>query len=290
MKRYIQYEPFNIYTFEASEWPHPVHNHSYFEIIFIRSGRGNHCINDNSFHYSAGDVFLLGPEDYHYFEIAELTEFCYIRFTEVFLEDHTQPKSPNWIRTVESLLNSPYQSCGSLVADRQEKTLLEHLLTVLIHEYTHREEGSYDLIMNGIMKAILGILARNGVREDLVKRKDIKSAKLIEDIVLYVRQHIREPEQLRIEHLVGRFNYSASYLSALFKTQTGESLQQYILKYKLKLIENRLLYSSLSVSQITYEFGFTDGSHLNKLFKKYYGMTPNEFRHSLSGKDEKSVG
>jgi AraC family transcriptional regulator, L-rhamnose operon regulatory protein RhaS len=283
MKRYLQYEPFNIYVFDAVEWLHPVHNHSYFEIIFIREGCGRHCINDNIFNYSAGDVFLLGPEDYHYFEIKEHTHFCYIRFTEVFLEDHTLPKSPNWIRTVESLLNSPYQSNGSVVSDSQEKELLEHLLTVLIYEYTHREEGSYELVTNGIMKAILGILARNRVRQDLVKRTEVKNSKLIEDIVLYIRQHIRQPEQLRIEQLVTRFNYSPSYLSVLFKEQTGESLQQYILKYKLKLIENRLLYSSLSVSQITHEFGFTDGSHLNKLFRKYYGKTPNEFRNATIG-------
>lgn len=281
MKRYIQYEPFNIYVFEASEWQHPVHNHSYFEIIFIRDGRGQHCINDNIFPYAAGDVFLLGPDDYHYFDIQEHTHFCYIRFTEVFLEDHSQPKSPNWIRTVESLLHSPYQATGSVVADNQQKILLEHLLTVLIHEYTHREEGSYELIMNGIMKAILGILARNMVQQDLVRRKETRTLKLIEEVMLYIRQHIRQPELLRIEQLVARFNYSASYLSTLFKDQTGESLQQYIMKYKLKLIENRLLYSSLSVSQITYEFGFTDGSHLNKLFRKYYGMTPNEFRNSM---------
>ena len=73
------------------------------------------------------------------------------------------------------------------------------------------------------------------------------------------------------------------YLSVYFKKQTGESLQGYILKYKLKLIENRLLFSDLSISQITDEFGFTDASHLNKLFKKYYGMGPQAYRHKLPG-------
>ncbi|MDQ4139958.1 MAG: AraC family ligand binding domain-containing protein, partial [Bacteroidota bacterium] len=101
MKRYIQYEPFNIYLFTASEWQHPVHKHSYFEIIFIRSGQGKHYINGNTYSYSAGDVFLLGPEDYHSFQIGEKTTFCYLRFTEAFVKDSALPQSPIWSRTIK---------------------------------------------------------------------------------------------------------------------------------------------------------------------------------------------
>lgn len=278
MRRYLQYEPFNIYLFDTSEWQHPVHKHSYFEIIFIRSGRGLHVINDNTVVYTSGDVFLLGPEDYHYFDIQEHTTFCYIRFTEVYIKDPALPKLPNWLKTIEFILHSPYQNHGTIVTEAKEKEQLDHLLTVLLFEYSNREESSYELIMNSIMKAMLGILARNMVRQKLTARTKTKSAKLIEDIILYISQHIYEPDALRMERLVERFSFSASYLSIFFKKQTGEPLQQYILRYKLKMIESRLLLSEMSISQITYEFGFTDGSHLNKLFKKYCGVSPGEFR------------
>lgn len=281
MRRYIQYDPFNIYLFDAAEWQHPVHTHSYFEIIFIRSGQGRHNINGNTFAYGAGDVFLLGPEDYHYFEIREHTFFCYIRFTEVFIKDQGQLKSPGWSRAVDFLLNTPYQAVGSIVTEKEEQAMLDHLLTVLLHEDHYREENSYELIMNGIMKAILGMLARNLVRQQAAGLPEIKKPQLIQDILLYIRQNILQPDSLRIEQLSAKFNFSPGYLSVYFKKETGESLQQYILKYKLKQIENRLLFSDLSISQITYEFNFTDASHLNKLFKKYYGMGPQAFRHKI---------
>lgn len=82
MRRYLQYEPFNIYSFEAKEWEHPVHKHNHCEIIFIREGKGKHVINSNTFSYTSGDVFLLGQEDSHYFEIDRPTAFCFIRFME----------------------------------------------------------------------------------------------------------------------------------------------------------------------------------------------------------------
>lgn len=87
MRRYLQYEPFNMNCFEAEEWQHPVHKHNHFEMIFIRSGEGQHVINNNMFAYAPGDVFLLGPEDYHYFKISTSTQFCFIRFMEVFVKE-----------------------------------------------------------------------------------------------------------------------------------------------------------------------------------------------------------
>jgi AraC-like DNA-binding protein len=63
-----------------------------------------------------------------------------------------------------------------------------------------------------------------------------------------------------------------------FKKMTGESLQHYIMLYKMRLVENKLRFSNLSLSQIADELGFSDESHLSKQFKKYSGHSPNEFR------------
>jgi hypothetical protein len=41
MKRYILHTAFNIYHFEATQWEHSVHKHTYFEIIFILKDKVN---------------------------------------------------------------------------------------------------------------------------------------------------------------------------------------------------------------------------------------------------------
>lgn len=286
MKRYLQYEPFNIYCFEAEEWQHPVHKHNHFEIIFVRSGRGCHTINKNTFQYTAGDVFLLGPEDSHFFNIKESTSFCFIRFMEVFIREDAQKKFSSWHQTIEFLLNAPYQSCGSIVKADSEKEILHHLLMVLLQEYEHRKDSSFEIIMNSVMKAILSVLARNIINQTRSDELSPKVSHPIEELMVFIRQNIFSPENLRVEFLAERFNYSPNYLSIFFRKHTGESLQQYILKYKLKQVENRLQYSSMSVSQISHEFGFSDESHLNKTFRKYYGIPPGAYRAKMQEKQD----
>ncbi|WP_416171451.1 helix-turn-helix domain-containing protein [Algoriphagus boritolerans] len=62
------------------------------------------------------------------------------------------------------------------------------------------------------------------------------------------------------------------------KKHVGESIKQYITNYKFGLIEARLTYSKLTLSEIAHEFSFTDESHFCRQFKKYSGITPTEFR------------
>jgi AraC-like DNA-binding protein len=98
------------------------------------------------------------------------------------------------------------------------------------------------------------------------------------DILQYIQQNIYHPEKIKAEYISKHLGISESYLGRYFKKHANETMQQYIINYKLKLIENRLLHSNMRIVEIADEFGFTDKSHFNRIFKKYKGMNPSEFR------------
>jgi AraC-like DNA-binding protein len=98
------------------------------------------------------------------------------------------------------------------------------------------------------------------------------------NILHYIHENIYAPEMIRAEQIAVHFNIAPNYLSEYFKRNNGEGLQQYIIHYKLKLVEARLQYSDLRIGEIAAELGFTDESHLNRLFKKYIRTSPSAYR------------
>lgn len=278
MKRYILHTPFNIYHFETDKWPHPVHNHTYFEIIFIIRGQGKHNLNGNTFDYTSGDVYLLGPDDFHNFDVEALTEFCFIRFNESFNQSHLDETGKRWKQIMKTLLLTSSKGRGSVVRHKQEKQKLFNLLAVLEEEYENSKSTYFEMMRDSLMESMMTILIRN--LSGLDATKPLSPFKdTIENILLFIKQNIFNPSKLTIDSLAEEFNLSPAYISIFFKNHIGESLKQYITKYKIKLIEVRLLYSEIPLSEIAHEFSFTDESHMCKQFKKYTGSTPKKFRN-----------
>ena len=94
----------------------------------------------------------------------------------------------------------------------------------------------------------------------------------------YIQQHIHQPELLSTEILGKTFNLSPSYIGCYFKRNFQETLQQYISRNRLKMVENLLLNSQMTVKEIAYKMGYTDSCHLVKSFQKAYGMPPLKYR------------
>ncbi len=95
-------------------------------------------------------------------------------------------------------------------------------------------------------------------------------------VLEYIDANITEPT-LSISKVSDIFFYSEKYLSALFTRRMGERFTSYV---NIKRIENAKRYlveDKLSVSDISYECGFSDPFYFSKVFKKYTGMTPSQF-------------
>lgn len=92
----------------------------------------------------------------------------------------------------------------------------------------------------------------------------------------YVRKHYRE--KIYLEDIADSLDLSPSYLSKLFKKETGECLQDFINEERVFRAANLLIYSDLSLSEIAEYVRFPNQSYFGKIFKKCKGMTPKEYR------------
>lgn len=92
----------------------------------------------------------------------------------------------------------------------------------------------------------------------------------------YIYSHLKE--RITIEDLADELGVSASYLSRLFKKETGDSVSGYIRRQKIDMAKNLLQYSDYSMIDIANRLSFSSQSHFIQQFREYEGMTPKKYR------------
>jgi len=88
---------------------------------------------------------------------------------------------------------------------------------------------------------------------------------------------------LNLRTLAHMLNVSSSYLSTLFKKETGQTLTEYINRRRVKHAMHLLKTTRLQVQTIAQHCGILDVHYFSKIFKKVTGMTPKAYRQSLNG-------
>ena len=100
--------------------------------------------------------------------------------------------------------------------------------------------------------------------------------------ILKVKNFINENymDELRLAQLAEIAGMSASAFSRFFKLHTGRNLSDYIIDIRLGYATRKLVDTSRSISEISFECGFNNLSNFNRIFKKKKGCSPSEFREN----------
>jgi AraC family L-rhamnose operon regulatory protein RhaS len=261
MKRYKQFTPVLISEFQTSEWIHPLHNHNHYELIYIKKGEGNHYINSSAIRYNAGCVFLLGPEDVHYFEVGSPTHFVYLKFTDLYIHQD-EGISNSGLRHLEYLIKSRETHSSGFVFTDEDQMILDRIFEVVI-------SMKKDVLLNESLiwmqvLTLAHILQRNmpEIRSNQRRTRDMQA------VFCYLHKNIYYPEQLKAKIMAEHFNFTKDYLGQYFKKNTGMTIRDYISDYRGNLIRERMKSGRFGLKQIASEFGLTDESHVSKLLKQ----------------------
>ena len=121
---------------------------------------------------------------------------------------------------------------------------------------------------------------------DIVRRFVVQAFDLAQikhsDVVYKTTSYIKRncAEKLSLDSLAREVFLSKSYLSSIFKKETGLSLTAYITKVRVEKSKKLLLENNASLSLISSQCGFKDQSYFTKVFKKETGLSPKRFRNS----------
>lgn len=130
---------------------------------------------------------------------------------------------------------------------------------------------SAKIVMKEIFSDIISYMETNTTEE---------LPKWITEVIDYVNEHFRD-ENLNISTLADRLNMNLSYVGRTFKKYMGYNLIDYIHMQRLKECK-RLLEAGKSVKDAAEAVGYLDSKTLIRIFKKYEGITPGQFKNNIA--------
>lgn len=169
-----------------------------------------------------------------------------------------------------------------LSTDEREKFL--SCLAAIKEETEHPVDHHSAALISANIQVLLEYLHR------FYDRQFITRHKVNSDIVNQFQQHLREyfdsgkcKEGLPgVAYFADRANLSPGYFGDLIKKETGSSPKDLISLQLVARAKNRLVSTSDDIGIIAYDLGFEYPAHFSRMFKRLTGMTPKQFRETVS--------
>ncbi|TKI06062.1 helix-turn-helix domain-containing protein [Martelella alba] len=236
------------------------HTHEYCELFLVESGSGVHVINEKPCLLTAGTLCYLNRQDYHLFE--EMKDLNQVNLLYLGRDQF------NVIKGIDHLLPGPEETNVWQIDTRIIRKVIDKLSTHHEGEFTNKYLAESH-------KEMMFLEALHTLSEWRYKTHDFHSCDdRISQIIIWMKSHLDQP--LDIDGLCRMFAISRRSLQRGFTDYAGVSPQQYLSTTKLLQARYYLQFCQMNVSQVAQRCGFSDISYFSRLFRKHFGISPNQ--------------
>lgn len=242
-----------------------LHSHNHMEIAYIISGKSIFNIDNKSYEVKEGDLIIINPNQMHNGLVTDpdkaSVEF-FIGFKDFSFENLKESKLFDNLSPV--IHTSPYT-----------RKLFLNLIDSIMEENNSNQYGKYFMLKSYLMKFIL-LIIREKENLELPETTSNKS-KVSKEISEYFHNHFSE--KISLDQIAKNMYLSPFYISKIFKEEIGDTPINYLIKIRLEHAKDLLLKASnLNIKEISCIVGYEDAYYFSKLFKKYYGSSPAEYK------------
>lgn len=253
MNYFFEEKQNEIQAFTADSMDFDAHLHEHIEFGYILSGSCDLYIEDKCHRLSAGDVFIIFPNQIHRYDNSQNIKAYVIicsadllsEFKNSFLD--MLPQSPVISENTSYMLrlfDIFFDKCAELPFESQR----------------------------GIILALIGIAMQNMT---LVKQ-DRYNISTVKNMLIFCNSHYSEP--ITINDVADNLHISRSHAAHVFQNKLNTSFSQYINNKRVGLACDILKNTHMSVTQAAFASGFSSLRTFNRTFAKFKGCTPREYR------------
>ena len=228
----------------------------------------------------AGYINAIAPYLYHRTIPASkgYYESYLIKFSPEFAKDFTD-------NVGSQVLDNIFRHPPKHFSEEDEKKIFD-LASLLLDIYKAQEGSDFPEDAAALFKyknllyTILSFIHDRGIDDtDKSVIHDSPLSEPIMEAICYMEKNYKRP--IKIEEVASVSGYSVSYFSRMFASQLGSSFSEYLCTIRLKHVQNLLLTTDMSVTEISFECGFSYPGNMTACFKKEFAMTPLQFRKNM---------
>lgn len=250
------------------------HFHKKYEIYYLFEGTRRYLIGNEDYLVNAGSLVLIGPDEIH-------------KTVNVGAQPHSRIVlnfSPTLIPTIianipeVNLVGCFTPNIHVLPIPMKDRGMIESIFNRLW--LTRNETAPEALALRQVLLSELLLYAGQFVREFQETTKDTAANKpvnpLIDKIQVFISSNFRS--ELTLATLAKQFFISPTYLSRLFRQETGLGLVEYINSVRMMHAKRLLENTTMRITEISMQSGFATAEHFTRVFKAGTGLSPQQYR------------
>ncbi len=264
-------------------WGIGMHQHDYFEFMFVLEGTVEHRIQDGCYLFEAGEACLLNRNIKHYEVFGTHYLIAYLCFSKSYIRKILHAEGVNAIGNIYRFFaeNSDEQArytrnyLSFSPIDKKSPEEVNLTINKIASELKLQDTGYHHIIL-GLLERLFGILQHTKKYET----SKISFDSSAESALFLKITEIMERQLGKVSRtdLSRELNYSGDYLNQVIKKHTGMNLSEYRQKLCLSKASELIRCSDYSISSIIRDVGFENRTYFYKLFESRYGMSPTDFR------------
>jgi AraC family transcriptional activator of pobA len=248
------------------QWVIKPHRHNdLIQVLYMRAGRADANVDGVSYALQPPAMLLIPAMCIHGFSFSRDVDGHVLTLAEPLVQQLAAR-----LEILQPLLQAPvYHPLG--VEDEPE-----YLIAAIEHEYGH-PAPERDYVLESLVGTLLVSLARRSMAATVggELQRD-RSSQHIARFSHLVDRHFKTHRP--VDFYANELGVSAAHLNALCRRLTGRSALQIVHERLLLQAKRSLIYTAMTISEVSDSLGFSEPAYFSRFFKRYTGLAPKEFR------------
>lgn len=259
----------------------PLHGHDFLEIFYIEKGKGWHILNDTRTPIEEGDLVFLSYHSVHTLE-PETENFTWINLS--FYPEFIDKSLINEFNSNEIIRLSVFKSMfedntvtATSIKIKNAKSEFAVIFKQMEEEYQEKKYGYVQILKYDLLIVLTKIF--RDMRDFSESSGVLSNNKIINSVIEELENNLSG--EINLDTIAKKAYMSPKYFSRFFKQSVGITFMEFVHKQRINRACELLEQTDYSVADIMRGVGYSDGKSFYRLFKRYKGVTPNEYRKTI---------